>query len=378
VIRRGRTLRAIRAVALGLACLLAAARAHGETEGDTAPDREVRMHLAADAATSTVLAEGVRARLEDLGVMLTWDVVQAVDAGRVLAGGAASAAPELAEVWFDARTPGEATLLVLPREGDGVLARRFSVPTGFDDVAQAEIAYIIERAVSTLLAAEPFGVSRAAARAELGASAQPAPPPAPTVTAAPPAGAPAPRLALQFGAAAGVQTWSTADPFVPAASAFLGVERLASRGGIGVAASGGVRAGVRTATADARIVASSVDLHLWLTLSRAFARVGTWHLSLGPGLFLEHVAVTPFQDALHTVKPQTRSDVDPTLGAQVRWDFARLGRAALFGAVSVDALPWPARYTALVDGVTTNLMEPWLVRPSLTIGVAVSPDLAAQ
>jgi hypothetical protein len=344
-----------------------------EVIAEDAPSRqEVRMHVAADPLAADAVAEGVRTRLEDQGVWLTWDEVAAIDAPRVLEAGNAAVSPALAEVWLDARAGGGAVLLILPREGDGVLARRLALPSGLDDVAQAEIAFIVERAAGTLLAARPFGVSKAAAQAELeGRAAEvPAAPPA-VVKPAPASAAPASSLSFQLGASAGVQTWSASRPWLPAAGLFGAVERAVSWGHLGVAVAGGLRGAADAATSDAQVSVGGGDLHLWLTTSTVLAGGGVWHLSVGPGLFVDRVDVTATPSSSRAVKAASRTDLDPTIGASVRADLWRIGRVAVFVSASADVFPWPGRYTTLVDGDATTLIQPWIVRPSFALGAVI-------
>jgi hypothetical protein len=64
-----------------------------------------------------------------------------------------------------------------------------------------------------------------------------------------------------------------------------------------------------------------------------------------------------------------RTDFDPTLAAQLRWDlpFARL--ASIFVVAGAEVGFVSGRYTAEVAGTSTTLLTTWPVRPTLRMGV---------
>lgn len=339
---------------------------------------EVRLHVAAAAPVVVAVGDRLRARLGELGVALTLDAVDTVDVARVLSDGGASTPSSaddtaIADVWLDGRAFSEATLVLVPRVGDRALARRLALPSGVDEVALAELAFIVDRAVLALLAAEEVGVPKEEARAAL----EEAPPPAPAGVARArasrrPAGrAEEPSLFLHVGLMATAQAWSESDPVLPAFGLVAGLERGDVRGRQGIGLAGSLRGGVSASTADARVAVSGGDAHLWLTFARAFAGAGLGRLSLGPGLYLDHADVTPAAGAPHTVRPETRTDVTLALGGSVRFDVELLSHLVFFASAGVDVLPWPIRYTAIVDGTSTTLLQPWPIRLSLAFGVAL-------
>lgn len=372
----------LRALTVTVAALLGVAGLFArDAHAQAPPPPAILLHVAAEDAAVPAIDERLRARLSALGVAFTLDAVPTVDIARVLDEGAHAACDDapLAEGWLDGLVPGEATLLLVPCGDDRALARRIALPWGFDEVALAELVYIVDRAVQTLLVSQPVGLPREQARAELARTPLPqAPPPAPARDVAPPVapGAPALPLAFQVGAFAGAQSWSDDDWILPVGGLFAALERVAGASRLGVTLSAGVRGIARTSTPDARISSGGGDARLWLTLGRSFGRAGLWRLSLGPGLHVEHVEVTPSAASLRNVTPASRTDLDPTIGASLRWDVVPIGSTVVFVAASVDVQPRVPRYTAVVDGASATLIAPWPVRPLLMLGVAL--DLASR
>jgi hypothetical protein len=168
-----------------------------------------------------LLVERLRPRLAALGVGLDAALVGAVDVDAVLSTvpGADERAP-LAQVWLDGRSSSDAVVILVPRAADRVLARKIASGAIFDEVALAEVVFVIERATASLLAARPVGVPKAEAEPELRRATAPppatapelpppasgAPPPAasplasPTPNAAPPSASPAPTAAAPSAA----------------------------------------------------------------------------------------------------------------------------------------------------------------------------------
>src|SRR6185503_20791527 len=116
-------------------------------------------------------------------------------------------------------------------------------------------------------------------------------------------------------------------------------------------------------------VARGGDTHLCLALARSFSR-SVWRLTVGPGIAVTTLQVTPSALTLRNVSPQARTDVDPVFGASLRWDAAMSTRTVLFVAARADLVLRPARYTAVVDGSDSTIFATWPVRPSLVIGAA--------
>jgi hypothetical protein len=373
--------RSLVASLVGLLGILA--NAHVADAQEAPPSPTLLLHVAAESAAVTAIDERLRARLEALGVALRLQPEPTVDVAAALDGNdtrtACNEGP-LAEAWLDGLVPGEATLVLVPCGLDSALARRLAAPDGFDDVLLAELELILDRAAQALLSAQPVGGTRQAARAALDDEPPPVyqPEPAPAIVKPAPR-APAPTsaatsLASQLGFAVGVQGWSGDNPALPAGGVFGGVERVSGPARLGLALSVGARGAARVSTTQAELSIWGGDVHLWLTAGRAFPGAGIWRLSAGPGVDLSHVTSSRADGAPTTGKPASRTDLDATIGAQLRWDVVALGTAHVFAAATVDVLPRVARYTAIIDDQSVTIAQPWRVRPSLVLGVAFDPS----
>ena len=357
----------------------AMALAAGDGSGRAARER-LAFNIAADGSVVEALRAHLGPELAARSVDLDMTPVATIDIERVLAT-AAERTPggPLARAWLDGRDPRVAVLFLIPRETDRVLVRKVPVAAGFDAVALAEIAYIVERAVASLLAAEPIGVPPAEARATLAQmSALPANPSsstaATTVAApAPAANAPA-RFAFHGSAFAGVSAWAPGASAVPSVGLSFGAERVgpATRVGLMLAAAG--RQSFDVASSPAGVHVSGGDVHLYLTSARTLGRWGLGRLGIGPGLVVARVEpVGAGPSATQMIEAHPRTDVDPTIAAMVRWD-APLGRLARpFIAATIDVVPVRGAYTAIVNGTSRTLLAPWPVRPGLLAGVAFGP-----
>ena len=80
--------------------------------------------------------------------------------------------------WVIAQDIDSAVVLLIPRRADRVLVRRVPLVLGVDEAGLAEITFIIERSLASVLASQPIGVPQAEARAALTAAFRWAPLPA--------------------------------------------------------------------------------------------------------------------------------------------------------------------------------------------------------
>jgi hypothetical protein len=401
---------AIGAGGMGLLGLLALGLAGGGARASAAdhPPPVVFMHVAADGSVVVALGDRLRPRLGALGVELVVSVAAAVDVDAVLGtvANVSDAAP-VAEVWLDGRASADATLFLVPRLADRVVARRLALAAGFDEVALAEIVYIVERSVAALLAAQPVGVSRDEARALLRAppvSPVDAPAPVPAVAPAPaapvPAVAPVPAPAasgspasvspapaaaspasageisahaepsLQLGAFVGAEGWSSAASLVPTLGVAAIVERKRARLRVGLGVDGQWRPGFQLDTPDGKASVTGGAAHLLLALARSFGDLGTGRLLVGPGVLDDRVQLASSLTTGKVTAP-ARNDVALGLRAMARWDLPLGRRVAVFATAGLDVLSVAGRYTAVVDGASTVLLQAWPVRPTASLGVTV-------
>lgn len=360
---------------------LAMIGAPGGGSGGTGPER-LSVSIAADGSVTEALRAHLAPGLAAQAVELDLTPVAAIDVERILATATERdpGAP-LARAWLDGRDPQAAVLFLIPRLTDRVLVRKVPLKAGFDAVALAEIAYIVDRAVASLLAAEPIGVPRAEARVALAATptssagASPGPPPTAPITVAapaPPATAPA-RLGFHGGAFAGLSAWAPGASAVLSAGASLGVESLGPGLRAGLMLAAAARQSFEVAAAPTGVRVGGGDIRVFLTVGRKLGAWGIGRFGVGPGLVIARVEpVRVGTNGGQVIEARPRTDVDLVLAALLRWDVP-LGRvASLFFAATVDVVPVRGEYTATVNGVDRTLLAPWPVRPGLLGGIAVA------
>jgi hypothetical protein len=328
----------------------------------------LHLYVAADEPVVTALVERLRPRLDALGTDLAAIGTTAVDVDDVLATAPATGegAP-LAQVWIDGRASTNATIYLVPRRADRVLVRRVALSAGFDEVALAELVYILERSVTALLASQPVG----APKAEVVASLRPRPLVVivPAEPEAPPGVSASVRPSFNLGLFVGAEAWSSEQELLPGFGLVGGLERARGAGRVGVSVDAELRAGFLANTVDGRVSVSGGAAHVLLALGRAFGNVGTGRLLLGPGLAWTDLSTAPTLAASQVVA-RPRTDVDWTFAVRGRWDVPLVDSFGVFVMAGFDVAPVSARYTAVVDGRTTVLLSPWPVKPTVQLGLA--------
>lgn len=354
------------------ATLIALALATAGPDGSAGATHDrLSVNIAADGSVAEALRAHLVPDLAARNVDLDVNLVPAIDIERVLAT-AAERAPggPLARAWLDGRDPRVAILFLIPRDADRVLVRKVPLEHGFDAVALAELAYIVERAVASLLAAEPIGVPRAEARAALAQTAPPPKPPGP-IAVATPSNAPA-HLAFDGAVFAGVAAWASGASAVPSVGLAFGAARVGPTTQLALLLAVGAHQTFDVASAPSGVQVSGGDAHIFLTAARPLGGWGIGRLGIGPGLVVARVEpVGIHMSATQTIEEQPRTDVDPTIAALARWDLP-LGRTVRpFIAATVDFVAVRGAYTATVNGASKTLLAPWPVRPGLWAGVAI-------
>lgn len=357
---------------MALACLVAALEPFGPGAGaapaGAAGDR-LSVRIAAAPAVIADFTARLNPRLAARGLALEVTTVGEVDFERLVATRpeTAEGAP-LARVWLDGRNPDRALLFLIPRQGDRVLVRKVELAAGFDQVALAQIVYIIERAVASLLLSEPIGVPQSEAQAAVKAVLPVVPPAAET-----PPGSP-----FRLGAFGGIGAWSSDA----AAAARIGVEGAVQQEGggrrrLGLAASLVVDPGFHVAREGiGDLLVRSVALHLFVSATWRAGQYGAGAIAAGPALVVTHVA--PTLSSSSPTEPATsasRTDFDPALGVTARWELPLGRRTSVFLAASLDVVPLRAHYAATVEGRDQVLFSPWTLRPGLVLGVATGSEL---
>jgi hypothetical protein len=387
--------RRARALGAALLALLLPRAARAEAPSPAAPS--VAVHAATSELVANALADRLRPRLQTLGVDLAIDVVGPLDVDAILSLPEGPDDAPLAQVWLDERSRAEATLFLVPRRTDRVLARRIALGDGFDEVSLAEVVYIVERSVIALLAAQPVGVPRA----KLDPSLRPAvaappdietptvvePPPA---TESPPASEPSPAAerasdiepplveaapapvtsSFQGGVFAGGEAWAAGRDALLDAGGLVAFERVHAWGRVGLALDASLRREVVSTTPHGTLRLDGGGGHLWFTLGRRLGRAGTGHLLVGPGLSVNELGATPSTSAPQ-LTARSRTDVDGSLGVLLRWDIPLYERWGLFVAVGADVAFVTARYTLVAGDTSTPLVPTWPVKPLLRLGLVL-------
>ncbi|MEA2698392.1 MAG: hypothetical protein QOI66_2663 [Myxococcales bacterium] len=343
------------------------------------------MQVAADSAVVDAIRERLGHRLAQLQPEVSLDliVVASVAADRILdvAADTAPGAP-LARAWLDGRAADVATLFLIPRNSERIVVRRISLDKGFDEVALAEVVYVVERSMVSLLAFQPVGVPKAEARAALTPALTQSPPSRaplespPAVPAVPAVRSTSGRLSFQLAALAGVSAWSTHNLAVPELAVAALIERQGQqaqqRARLGIWLMGQLRRSLLVETPDADLSITGGSAQLMFVAGRRFENLGFGRVAFGPGLAFTSVQPTAITSAAKVIEVRSRSDVDLIFRAAVRWDFALLRWLTLLVAATADATPARARYTATVDGKETVLVSPWPLQPTLFIGAAAT------
>jgi hypothetical protein len=349
---------------LALACWLVAV---GEPDAAAVRDR-LTLRIAAPASVVTELTARLTPRLAARAVALDVTPVPEVDFERLIAmpPDTAQDAP-LARVWLDGRDPDRAVLFLMPRQGDRVLVRDVRLTAGFDEVALAQTAYIIDRAVASLLVSEPIGVPQSEARAAVEAV---------LPAAAPPAAETPRRRLFRLGAFGGVGAWSAEAPATARIGIEGSIERDGGAGRFGLAASAVADPGFHVAEPGADLFARSLALHLFATASWRIGGAAVGGIAVGPALIVTRIEPTlSVSPGAGTATFAPRTDFDPAFCVTARWELPLGRRTSVFLAAMVDVVPVRARYAETVQGQDHVLFSPWPVRPSLVLGVATGSEL---
>lgn len=337
----------------------------------------VIVHVAAPALFVDALTERLRPPLAEENVELVVTNTGAGDAAAIHdAATAGGASAPFVEVWIDGRTSTEVGLSAnVPRTGESVLAQRIPLRAGLDEVALAEIGYLIERCVTTLLEARAVrganevvsapspsrdtplvaASSRASPEADFG---RPVPEPA--------------HLEFHISASVGSEGWATGAVFVPELGLAVLMERVRGAARAGLSLDGEWRLPFAASSTDAKINVEGGAARLLLALGRSFGDHGTGYLLLGPGVVIDHVQATP--SIAGDVSAPARTDYGWSLCVRLRWGTKLTPRLHAFATLGADVVPVTGRYTAIVDGVQTVLLTEWPIRPSLQLGL----DLGAR
>jgi hypothetical protein len=246
-----------------------------------------------------------------------------------------------------------------------VLVRTIELARGFDQVALAQIAYIIETAVTSLLVSEPVGVPQSEARAAVEAVLPAAPP---VVEA--PAGS-----GYRAGVFGGVGAWS-GDAVVSRIGIEAAIERPVGTHRLGVAVAAVADPGFHVGPVGDDLLVRSLVLHVHATARWRAGRYGGGALAIGPALAVTHVEASLTGSSPGEMVTQApRTDLDLGASMTARWELPLGRRTSVFLAALLDLVPTRARYVANVRGEDQVIFAPWALRPGLVLGVATGSEL---
>jgi hypothetical protein len=335
---------------------------------EAASSTQLLIHVAASADVAASLNERLGPLLARRHVDLRVAVVSAVDLEHVLQTAAQEPEPRvLARVWLDGRARDAAVLLLVPRHADHVLVRRIELRAGFDDVVLAELDFVLDRAVASLLGSRPVGVPIADARVAL---AETLARPSPAVATAGGAAAPSTHVAVDLSAFVGGAAVTTGWTATPIVGGSIGLVRRDSRLQLGLCLDGQLRDGASLQTTDANVSIGGWMSHLSLQAGRPVGRLGVVSALLGAGVAVTSVHPSPRVPANGSVSVAARRDVDLAFLVAVRWSVPVASAFGVFLNVAADIVPTSERYTAIVDATQSVVLTPPLVRPAFLAGLS--------
>jgi hypothetical protein len=140
--------------------ILADATAHAQGDGRAAPaELAVVVAAAGDPATTSSMAQRVRAVGSRLHVATRWEQRARIDARDVLSDKGVDEGV-LARVWLDLSAPERAVLYVANASHDRFLVRVVPVSDGYGELTQESLTTIVESVIDALVAGGQIGVNR--------------------------------------------------------------------------------------------------------------------------------------------------------------------------------------------------------------------------
>jgi hypothetical protein len=331
-----------------LALAAAAPAGAAALSGDT-----VALVVAGTPAEADGLGSHLRPLIAGRGLVLELRSVPALDLAEVLS--PPPAAPGIrARVWVDLRDRRQATVFFATAAAERTAVRTVPLASDADAVATAEIGEIVLAALD----APALGIG----------------------PAEPTAAEPAPvEASAAWGWAAGLvaagEAWAGDAPAVATVGASLLVHGRRPDAGW----SPGVWSLVRYRVpfeSDGRPVRARLrggELDLLFDLGRSLR--GPWSLGLAAGAGADLRIADPVVAAGETLaQARQQRDLVLLIRAAVRIERGLGDHVALWLAAAVDAAPLQGRFVVLDGSAARTLLRPWPVRPSLLLGVALSPE----
>jgi hypothetical protein len=360
---RTATLRSPRGV-IGAAMVLWAGALLPVAEAQPEP-RAVDVVFAGDAIESSGLAPVIEELLDRVSVRVRQGAMVAQLDPRDVLTPRPDAEAALARIWIEIGA--DRTTIYLVDEGwERILIRHVDNGGVLDEVHRERVAHIVYAAVDALLAGARIGLSRSEAEAELGI----APEPPPRVEEPPPdEPTPPPELAGEVQVGYGLDLF--ADGPTPRHAIFAYGALLVGAGspraaiGLGLAfwpTTSHLGAGLRL---DLRSFLLRVEGGVEVDLS------ADTQLRLTGGLALDVTAVEPRSvEGSATIVGQAWDAVAPLLCLRLGLTQRLVDWFYVHGGVLLDMDLIDTHYVIDAGGVDETVLDPWLVRPTIYLGLA--------
>ncbi len=352
----------LRLTLVALALLLAAGASASAQPASTGHASTVRIVVTGAAGTTQALGQLVAELVADLPIALEWTVSASIDPRHVLRARPGDSKTAV-RAWVDLSDPKRARIYVANEDSERFIVRFVPEPNGYDAVAREALGQILASSIAAFVAHEDAGISREDALREVAREVPPAPP------ESRPAPEPAPPKRVPPRGQLGVAYRSSViggGPVQHGAAIVTGVAfgrdtRFASRALVGY------RAPARSDVDDIGVSLSGGELRLAAGVETDTSARLTLGALLGGGLDLvlvEPIGVTPSTQA-HAAS----RDFEPMLiGLGTVEVHFGAGLSGWLGVGCDVDLAHP-RYTVEDSGGTTPVWTPWVVRPTLILGV---------
>lgn len=358
-------------LAVGAASWLWLGSASGSAQADE-PLRRVDLVFAGDAIESSGLAPVLEELLGRIDVELRQGPLLVTLDPREVLRPDRTAAAALARIWIEIG-PERTTIYLVDADWERILIRHVPTAGALDEVGREQVAHIVQAAVEALLSGARIGFTRTEARAELGlepAIAEPTLEPTVETPAPPSPGDAEPPSELGGDVHLGYGLQLFADGPSPRHGAMLLGTLLVGRSTPRLALAVGVDVWPSTSHegAGARLDLRSLTVRLEAGVDLELLE-GT-DLRVTGGLSLDVTAIEPQAVAgSSTVVSSAWDAAAPMLGARVmvrqriwRW-------ISVVGALVLDVDLLDTRYVVAVGPRDETVVDPWLVRPALFVGV---------
>lgn len=352
--------------ALGGALLLAATLS--APAGAAEPLRaEVSVHGSADEV------QGLEATLRGLfpaDAQLRVSAVEAVDGAKVMRESITLSTDDVAaRAWIELHDGASVTIYVADVSGERILVRHLPRRDQDPELVREATARVVATALEALLNGAEIGVERAKLRAELDEPRAAEPRPAP----APPPAAPAPKpsaFGATLGAHYGLELFSSEVPVVqgPGLSVGLSDAVHSSRPGAQLVGQLWLPSQASGPVANVRFYVGA--LRLLATIEHSFSDIVALNAGLGGGVDFTRVEPGAVDTQLTVRLASPRTLATPALRAALGARYRHVLGLSLYTTLAVDVDPSRTRYVSVDAGVTSRLLAPHTLRPSLVVGVA--------